>query len=353
MKIAISCGGTGGHVFPGLAVGKVLRNRGHEVTLWLGGRGVEDASVEGWQGGIVRVPAKGFAGGPLRWIGTAFSLVRAWWICRQKMKRDRPDAVLAMGSYASIGPGMAASSLGIPLILHEGNVIPGRATKFLASRSQVMAISFEQAREHIEHDNIINTGFPVRADLESFFADGVIEPQVPVVLVTGGSQGARKLNELVTAAICDLAGQGANLQVVHLTGREDEEKVRQRYEAAGLRNVVFPFLQEIGSAYAAADLAITRAGAATCAELSAFALPSLLVPLPTAIHGHQLGNARALESESAADVIEEKDLTVEWLASYIRSTLQNKKKLTLMMKALQERSPLHAASRIADLVEKA
>jgi len=170
--------------------------------------------------------------------------------------------------------------------------------------------------------------------------------------VAGGSQGAHRLNEIASAALCRLHSEGIPVQAVHLAGVNDEIVVRQIYEKAGIPHVVFGFLKDMGKAYNSADLAVTRSGAGTCAEISAYAVPALLVPLPSARRNHQMANARALAAMDGVDIIEEKDLSVEWLADYIDRCCRDQEKLDRMKNALKTMVVPNAGERLADLVEK-
>ncbi|MFH1477975.1 MAG: UDP-N-acetylglucosamine--N-acetylmuramyl-(pentapeptide) pyrophosphoryl-undecaprenol N-acetylglucosamine transferase [Verrucomicrobiota bacterium] len=167
MKIGIACGGTGGHIFPGLAVAEVLRRRGHTVVLWLAGKPGEDLALAGWDGAVVTVHARGVSShAPRAMMATCFRLVRAVLECRRSLQRFSPDVLLAMGSYASVGPVLAARWLGIPVVLHEANVIPGRAIRFLSRWAGAVAVGFEETRQHITHPRLVVTGMPVRRSVE-------------------------------------------------------------------------------------------------------------------------------------------------------------------------------------------
>lgn len=347
-KIAVSCGGTGGHIYPGLAVAEELRNRGHEIVLWLAGKDIENVSAGDWDGPVVVIEARGLPSGcKLNAIPALFSLLAASSRCTRLMKADRPDIVLAMGSYASIGPGLAAKRLKIPLVLHEGNAVPGRATSFLARYATSVAVSFEGTVDRLSRAKCVVTGFPVRS---SFAAS--LSRQPPrgtdrfTVLVMGGSQGAHALNETASEAICALHGKGISLRVIHLAGSSDESFVRSRYEEAGVESVVHAFLKDIAHAHAMSDMAVSRAGGSTCAELSVSGLHALLVPFPFAPRDHQTANARAMAASGRADVVQEKDLAVEWLCDYIEKRIN-------MPRAAEtaKTGGASAAARIADLVE--
>lgn len=352
MHIAVACGGTGGHIFPGLATADELIRRGHKVTLWLAGKDVENEAVKGWPGTIVTVPAQGFQSGiSLKSIGALFKLIRAVGKVKADMQSQRPDIVLAMGSYASVGPVGAAIRLGIPFVMHESNVIPGRAVRLFARWAEVIAGCFDETHFYLRRRQLILTGMPLRRELIQAASLPRESRRTFNLLVMGGSRGARKLNDIVTSAVVQLHAEGVNLQVIHLTGEQDQTVVESRYREAGVTARALAFTREIGACYAESDFAICRAGAATCAELSTFGLPSLLIPYPHAIHDHQTANARAMEKVGAADMVPEKDLTVEWLVSYIKQMVKQAERRMQMAEAARSRSSVNGAGRLADLVE--
>jgi len=356
MKIALACGGTGGHIFPGLATAHALRARGHAVTLWLSGKPGEEEATRDWDGPKLTVPSEGLPSRPSpAALRALWRLWRATRRCGELMDRERPDGLLAMGSYASIGPVFAARKRGVPVTLHEANVIPGRAIRLLYRRAAAVAAVFEETRFHLHGREIAVTGLPLRPDI----ARAAAEPPPPrppdapfAVLVVGGSRGAHRLNELAARALPDAAARGQRLRALHLAGREDEEAVRERYRAQGLDADVRAFRHDMAAAYRQADLAICRAGAATCAELLAFGLPALLVPYPFAIRRHQLANARAMEKMGAADLVEEADLESEWLAQYIVGVARAPARLARMRTAALKHARLDAAEALAKVVER-
>ncbi|MBU1693931.1 MAG: UDP-N-acetylglucosamine--N-acetylmuramyl-(pentapeptide) pyrophosphoryl-undecaprenol N-acetylglucosamine transferase, partial [Verrucomicrobia bacterium] len=327
MKTAIACGGTGGHIFPGLATAAVLRRRGHEIELWLAGKDVEAPALRGWVGSIVTVPAEGLPSGfSPRAIQSSWKMIRAAWVCCRQMRERRPEVLLAMGSYASAGPVVGALRRRIPVVLHEANVLPGRAIRFFSRWADAVAVSFEETSYYLRRGDLVCTGMPMREDMEVAArhpAEAAPSREVFTVLVMGGSRGAHRLNEIASEAVTRAHVAGHRLGVVHLSGYADENTLRQAYEQAGVPHEVFPFTGDMASIYRRADIAVCRAGAATCAELSVFALPALLVPYPFAAYDHQTANARALEKKGAADVVPEQDLTAEWLADYLVSVMRN------------------------------
>ncbi len=355
LKIAIACGGTGGHIFPGLATGYELLERGHEVTLWMAGKDIESDAVADWPGRIITIPSEGFQFGlSLRSIGTVFKLYKAYKLSLATMWKTRPNVVLAMGSYASFGPVRAARKLGIPYVLHEANLLPGRAISFLARHADTVAVSFEKSRFYLKHDRIETTGMPLRKELQLASAEPRRERAEgdPLrILVMGGSRGARGLNEVVPKAISAAVEKGVALEVEHIAGLQNSEEVEAIYSAAGIKANVHHFVQHMENIYPSIDLAICRSGAATCAELACFSLPALLIPYPTAVRDHQMGNARVLQDFCAADVIAESDLTASWLRDYLVSVSEKSGRLEKMALAMQKRAQPSASGRLADLLE--
>ncbi len=356
LNIAVACGGTGGHVMPGMATASVLRERGHDVILWVTGKETETRSVETWDGAVIRVPAEGFPTSfSVAGLRAAWRLWRAGRKSRRAMRLNRPDALLAMGSYASAGPILAARRLRVPYVLHEANVLPGRAVRLFSRGARAVACSFEETRYYMKGKNTQFTGMPLRKQLDPSVRRD--PPDLPnrdrfTLLAMGGSSGAHALNEVITEALGEVARKGASFQVIHLTGAQDEEWVRERYADAGIPCLVQAFVSQIAALYQATDLAICRAGASTCAELALFGVPSLLVPYPHAANDHQTANARALEKAGAADVVAEKDMSAPWLVDYVLESLRSTKRLARMSAALKARTPGNAAERLADLVEQ-
>lgn len=351
-RIAVACGGTGGHSFPGMATALELKRRGHEVTLWVSGRDIEATSLRGWDGSVEHVRAAGFQAGAskLRAVGVVFQLATAISVSLGKMRKNRPDVLLAMGSYASVGPVLAARLLGVPVVLHEANSIPGRAVEFLSRFAEVTAVTFERTGGRLHSRRVVRTGLPIRSDLSGRFPPEMLDPSVFTVLAMGGSQGARSLNEIVTAAVCRAAAGGAPLQVIHLTGAADEAQVRAVYEKAGIRHCVFAFLREMGNAYGSAHMAISRSGAGACMELAACGVPPILVPLPWSMRGHQAANAAALAAAGAAEAMAQPELTPERLAAAISKWRSEPELLATMREALRKFAQPDATSRLADLV---
>lgn len=356
MKIAVACGGTGGHIFPGLATADELVRRGHDVTLWLAGKGIESAAAAGWSGPSVTLNASGFEM-RMNWrsVGTAWKLLRAGAEGRRRMSEDPPAVLLGMGSYAAVGPILAARRLKIPIVLHESNVVPGRTTRFFARRAKAVGVSFDGTSFYLKRATLVHTGMPLRREIEEAAAaqpPRVFRENRCTVLVMGGSAGARKLNQEAPAALAMVAHKVPGLRVIHLTGRAGEVEVRALYRQLGLDADIRAFTHDMAELYVQADFSISRSGAASCAELSAFGVPSLLVPYPYAVADHQLQNARAMEKTGAADVVADKDLSSFWLAEYLQARLCDPAKRQQMSRAARACAQRSGTAALADLVER-
>lgn len=356
LKIGVACGGTGGHIFPGLATANALLERGHDVTLWLAGKDVEHDAVQNWPGKVITIPSEGFQFGiSVRSLLTIKKLFIAYRLALAPMRREPPDVMLAMGSYASFGPVKAAYRLKIPYVLHEANLVPGRAVSLLARKAHTVAVSFDKTRYYLKHSNIETTGMPLRKELQLASAAPQRErqPHDPLrILVVGGSRGAQVLNDVVPRAIASAAAKGVAVEVEHIAGLQDSNEVERIYESAGIKANVHHFVQQMADVYLNTDLAICRSGAATCAELAAFAVPALLVPYPFAVRDHQMSNARILQDSGAADVVAQEDLTDTWLADYLVNVFQKPERLERMSTAMKKRAQTNAADQLANLLER-
>ena len=351
-RFIVACGGTGGHTFPGLAVARELRARGHEVTVWVSGRTIENSVMTAWDGPTFSTRAR-----PLRpkyFLSLLFSRFR----CGREMKRVKPHALLAMGSYSSLPPVLAASARRVPVILHEANMVPGRAVGYLARYASAVAITFPETDEYIRGRETVVTGLPVRTEIAGQPRFDDMPPGVFCVFVTGGSQGAHRVNELVTQALALLKRDiekkslGLKFQVIHQTGAADEADVKARYEEAGIPARVRAFEHEMGRAFATADLVIARAGASTCFELALVGKPAFFIPLPTALRNHQHFNAQAFVKSGGADEGIQDSLTPRALANYILHKMLHPEELAKKALAMRNASVPDAAARVADLVEQ-
>jgi UDP-N-acetylglucosamine--N-acetylmuramyl-(pentapeptide) pyrophosphoryl-undecaprenol N-acetylglucosamine transferase len=316
MKTAlIMAGGTGGHVFPGLAVAEELRRRGWRV-VWMGTRAGMEASLvaaRGYDMAWIRAAAlrgKGFAAALL----LPLHLLVGFWQAARAIFRLRPDVVLGMGGYVAFPGGMMASLLARPLAVHEQNAVAGLTNRLLALLADKAMTAFPGALKGAEW-----TGNPVREEIAA-----LPDPQAryagrggPLkLLVVGGSRGAQALNECVPQALALLEQRPA---VVHQSGEQHLEALQAAYRAAGVEGELVPFIDDMARRYAEADLVLCRAGAMTVAELSAAGVAGMLVPFPHAVDDHQSANARFLAERGAAILLPQSQLTPAALAQALRA----------------------------------
>ncbi len=332
-RVVLAGGGTGGHVYPLLAVAEVAG--GEAEFVFIGSDGLERELVPRCGIAFHRVPAGGVVGkGPLggarNLLRVAAGVVRA----RRLLCALRPHAVLSTGGYAGYPAARAAQSLGVPVVLVEPNLVPGLATRALAHRARLVCVAFSKTVDLLG-SKAVWTGAPVRraalgGDPQRARKAYGLEAERTTVLVVGGSQGARALNRAVQEAVARLAHR-QDLQVLHATGRARAGLNGTAPSGSVLYRAV-DYLDPVGDAYAAAHLVVARAGASTCAELLANGLPSVLVPLRLA-SGHQRHNAQALQEAGAAVVLEEEQLTGERLADVLEQLLDNRPRLLRMAEA--------------------
>jgi len=312
-RIVIMAGGTGGHVFPALAVAEALLEKGWEVS-WLGTRNGLEARVVPEHGiAIDWLAVAGVRGkGVLSKFSAVFKLVNACQQAARLLRKRRPDVVLGMGGFVAGPGGLMAKMLGIPLIIHEQNRVPGTTNRWLARLAnrvlEAFPDSFDKKRQ------AVCTGNPLRKKfLLGAAAEQASSAQDLKLLIVGGSQGAQRLNEIVPEAMAGLTG----IHVHHQTGAAMQDQVATRYRELGVNAEAKAFIQDMAQAYQWADLAICRAGAMTVSELAASGCPAILVPLPWAIDDHQVANAQYLSDAGAGVILLQKDLTPASLSAEI------------------------------------
>lgn len=351
-KIMLMAGGTGGHVIPALAVARQLRDRGFS-TVWLGTRkGIEARLVPAAGIDIEWIPVSGLRGkGRAALLLAPFRLVRAAWSANRAFAKHRPAAVLGMGGFASGPGGLVAWLRRTPLVLHEQNSVAGMTNRILAHFTRSVLAAFPGAFAPEVEAKIV--GNPVRDDVVALPAPaerftgrgGDIR-----VLVLGGSQGSRSLNETVPAALASFAGK---VTVRHQCGRQLAETVTQRYHDAGVDVVVESFIDDMAEAYSWADVAICRAGAMTVFELAAAGLAAILVPYPNAVDDHQTGNAEYLAAADAAVILQERDMTAESLAAAFSKMTDRQRLLAMAANARRKAMPGATAAVTAVCIERA
>ena len=355
MKVLIAGGGTGGHVYPGIAVAEEVRRLRPDATiLFVGGKkGVESHAVPEAGFKIRFVIVRGFPRRAWwRWPGAVIAnligLIQSLWL----VMTERPDVVLGTGGYVSGPISMAAVLLGRPLILQEQNSIPGLANRWLARVADEVHLSFTEARGYFgRKDNLKVTGNPVRTfilggDRATALQEFALADGRPTVFIFGGSRGAHRINEAALEAMRRLKGR-VDVQFILQTGSQDFDGARGAVESEQLPARVVPYLKQIHLAYAVADLVVCRSGAMTLAEIAACGTPAILVPYPYAAHNHQEVNARNLVERGAASLILDRELSGERLAKEIAHLLADRQTLRRMSAHARTFARLDAAERLA------
>ena len=351
VSVAIACGGTGGHLFPGLAVADCLLQRNCKVTLLVSPKEVDQQALKNVTGmGIITLPAIGLTRN--RRLAFALAFIHSYRVARKHFKSNPPRAVLAMGGFTAAPPLLAGKRLGAASFLHESNTIPGRANRWLSRFADGAFVGFPTAAERLHNLNVTVTGTPVRKQLRARNAPVCrqalgLDPARPVVLVMGGSQGAHTINSLLIESLSVLTQIGPDWQWLHLTGPADLDAVKRAYASANCRAAVHAFLAEMDLALGAATAVISRAGASSLAEFAALRLPPILIPYPTATDNHQYYNAWAFAQSGAASVLEQQQANPEALAHLLTPLIEDQSTRTKMQAALAQWHNPDAAERIA------
>ena len=339
--LMVMAGGTGGHIFPGIAVAEELRAQGWRI-VWMGNPDGMEARIvpqRGYETAWVRFGALR-GKGLLRKLLLPVNLLSGFWQALRALRRVQPDVVLGMGGYITFPGGMMASLLGRPLVLHEQNSVAGLANRVLAKVADRVLSGFPAVLDNAEW-----LGNPVRADITAVLppAERYAGRTGPLrVLVVGGSLGAAALNETVPQALARLEPEARPI-VVHQAGERQIEALRAAYARVQVEGELRPFIDDMAAAYAEADLVICRAGALTVAELAAAGVASLLVPFPHAVDDHQTGNARFLADRGAAYLLPQTELSPDRLAG-ILSSLDRGRLLNMAEHARALAKPLAAAA---------
>jgi UDP-N-acetylglucosamine--N-acetylmuramyl-(pentapeptide) pyrophosphoryl-undecaprenol N-acetylglucosamine transferase len=320
--LMVMAGGTGGHVFPGLAVANYLRERDWKI-VWLGNPKGMEATLVPTHG----IEVKGIQFGGLRGKGLftklllPFNLLRAFAQSIRVLRQVKPDVVLGMGGYITFPAGMMAVLLGRPLVLHEQNSIAGLANKVLAKVSDATLVAFPNALPDAEW-----VGNPIRAEITSIVAptERYAQRTGPLKgLVVGGSLGAKVFNEIVPAALAKIPNELRPI-IFHQTGKGSGASVQALYDASGINATATEFIQDMAQAYQDADFVISRSGAMAVSEIAAAGVASLLVPYPHAVDDHQTTNAQFLSATGAAELVQQSALTAQSLAHWIEQLNRDK-----------------------------
>jgi UDP-N-acetylglucosamine--N-acetylmuramyl-(pentapeptide) pyrophosphoryl-undecaprenol N-acetylglucosamine transferase len=338
-------GGTGGHVLPGLAVAQALRGRGEKTFRWIG----DPARIEAQlvpQAGITLLPyglSRPRITSP-RWI---ISSIKQAWNCYRELRQSPPRVVVALGGYAALLPGLIAPLLRRPLVVMEQNARSGRTNRLLAKFAQVIVTQFPEARHGMPGRRVAQLGNPVR--LINPLTRGTNSKLR--VLIAGGSLAAKSLNDLIVQAAPELA-KIPGLFIIHLAGEQDRERVDAAYRSVGVQAEVLGFSHDMPAIYERTDIAITRAGATTVAELCAAGIAALYIPLPWAADDHQTANAQAVTRLGGALVLPQATITSADIVTHLKRFAENRNLVTRMGQAAQLLARPQAAGEVADLVQQ-
>lgn len=348
-RVLIMAGGTGGHVFPALAVAEELRARGVELS-WMGtASGIEARLVPAANIALNIISVQGLRGkGLLGWFTAPFKLVKAVMEARRHIQAFKPEVVLGLGGFASGPGGIAAWLSRIPLVIHEQNAIPGLTNRLLTPFAKKVLLGFNNS---IKTNKALWVGNPVRMSIEQTPPPTERyqqESERLKILVLGGSLGARSLNEIVPAALAKMP-VATRPEIIHQCGEKHLVAAKQAYQQAGVDADVKAFIDDMAAAYAQADLVICRAGALTVAEVAATGVASILVPYPYAVDDHQTANAQVLTRADAALLIADAGLQAEDLANVLSELNDNRPRLRAMATRARQLAKPGSAAVIADI----
>ncbi|CAN5552423.1 undecaprenyldiphospho-muramoylpentapeptide beta-N-acetylglucosaminyltransferase [soil metagenome] len=357
MNAIIACGGTGGHLFPGLAVAEVLRGRGHEVLLFISEKEVDSLAVSSHpEFRFEKLPTIGlpspFSPAIVRFTQRFGESLNA---CRRIYRSFQPQVVLGMGGFTSTAPILAGRLRGLPTFIHESNAVPGKANRLTARMTRAVLLGFRECAQFFPNARTEITGTPIRSDLRRLEPAEArrrlgLREDLRTLLVMGGSQGAAGINQAVIKSLPALQDQ--QLQVIHLAGTRDERLAADNYRRENIPAFVAAFHHRMAEVYSAADLAIARAGAASLAELAAFSLPAILIPFPYAAGDHQTRNADIFAKADAAILLRESELSGDLLARKIRELTDDPATLQRMSENSARLAPKNAAELVADTMER-
>ena len=357
MNAVIACGGTGGHLFPGIAVAEVLRERGHEVLLFVSEKEIDSLALSTRsQFRFEKLPTVGLPSicSP-KIFGFGRRFIESLSRCRSIYNKFKPQIVLGMGGFTSTAPILAGRMRGISTLLHESNAIPGKANRLAAKMVRAVLLGFKEAAQFFPKARTEITGTPIRNELKRVDRQSArqklgLQADVTTMLVMGGSQGASGINQAIIKSLPLF--RDAALQVIHLSGARDERFVAENYRREGIPAFAAAFHHHMEEVYSAADFAVARSGAASLAELASFELPTILIPFPYAADDHQTRNAEIFARAGAAFVLKESELTPELLSQKIRDMIAHPEQLGKMAERSSQLAPRDAANRIAAAMEK-
>jgi UDP-N-acetylglucosamine--N-acetylmuramyl-(pentapeptide) pyrophosphoryl-undecaprenol N-acetylglucosamine transferase len=355
VKILIACGGTGGHIFPGLSLAQELKERGTADILLVGTDHPLEVKLFGSFGIPYRLmPVAKLSANPVKFLIFAFRLTSASLRSIKLLFEYKPDIVVGFGGYASFPICKFAALMGKPLFLHEQNCEAGLANKILALLARRVAVSFKETEKAFGKKAVF-TGNPIRKKLLSVKKEDALkyyklDPSKFTILVLGGSQGSQKINEIISGMLGILSGEEKKqINILHIAGIRNIDDVRKKYEGRGIDGCVCDFVDDIGYPYAMADFIVSRAGATALFEIAALGIPSIMIPYRFA-GGHQYHNAAALEKAGGTVIMDELGLTPRMLKDRIFALKDDKAKLKSMSDAAKRFAIPDAAKRLTDCI---
>ncbi len=357
-NIVIACGGTGGHLFPGLAVAEELQRRGHRVLIIKSEKPIDEiATRDRTEFQYATLPAIGFPGFSPKLPGFFLKLWSGYRQCRKIYGQFTPDIVLGMGGFTSAVPLYCGRKAKAGTLVHESNAVPGKANRLNAVFSDVVMLGYADCSRHFPKSRTMVTGTPVRAALKNppgkqdARRELGLDVGYPVLLIMGGSQGAQGINHALADYVLSDQFPVKRWQVLHLAGAGNAGELARRYEERGVRGKALEFCDRMDLALAAADTIVSRSGASSLAEIAFFGLPSLLIPYPYATDDHQTRNAEIPADRGASFILEECDADPGTVGRLLSPLLSNDDQRRKMSEAAREMSPAEAEEAIADEVE--
>jgi UDP-N-acetylglucosamine--N-acetylmuramyl-(pentapeptide) pyrophosphoryl-undecaprenol N-acetylglucosamine transferase len=351
VNVLIAGGGTGGHLFPGVAIAEEFRRRnGANSVLFIGTkRGLEARMLPEIGFALETLEVEGIKGrGIARSLAALLKIPRSLIQSRRIIRGFEPDVVIGVGGYASGPAVLAARFMGVPTAIAEQNAIPGETNRILGRFADRIFVSFPETTRWFRKDRARVTGNPIRAAIAAA-KKRERKPGEPFgLLIFGGSQGAHRINLAVLEALSRLGDLKGKIRITHQTGKDDLEMVKQGYSDQAVEAQVLPFITDMAAAYGKADLLVCRAGATSIAEITASGKAAIFIPFPFAVNDHQTKNAELLVNRGAAAMIPERDLTGETLAGVIRRLAQDQGKIAEMEKNAASLGNARAAADIVD-----
>lgn len=351
MRVLIVAGGTGGHLYPGISIAKKLIENNHQVLMVIRDKELETKAVSDAHLEFATIAGTGLKKSIVGVIKFGLQFLKGFSQAKKIITRFNPEAILAMGNYLSLPIAIAGYRRKIPVVLHEQNCLPGKATNFLAKNAAAICVSYADSAAYlgIYKSKIVFTGNPIRPEMLAAGAKLRVH-QTSNVLVFGGSQGAHSINLAMIEALDRLESVRTKITITHLSGTNDQSLVEKGYQERNFNVSIAPYRNDMHEAYMKASLVVARAGAATLAELAYFGLPSILIPYPYAAEDHQRINAEVFVQAGAARMILDQDLNSNTLANNISEMIQNGTVLQNMSKAAQKLAQPHAAEEIVKVI---